>query len=280
MLLTLAVATCTPDLFNSCVWHACQYAEGPLSVVAVGNGVALEPSTYTNGAAPLGLRSLPENVGAPAAFHLLWEMAREQHPEVSPERHLICYVHDDLKVLESGWNKRVERLFGSHHRAMLAGFAGTTGLGHGDIYKEPYDLTQLSRQGPLLSNLLLHAEFHGRRVTKEQQVAFVDGYAMVLRRSFLDERYGWSWWPPECIHHSYDYGIACMVKRHGGETWLVPVHHDHGVPDKITHGRHAGTAGNPIYLELAKKYGGVAEVHARGHRFVYDEFRDVLPIRV
>ena len=286
MEITLAVLSCKQELFDSCIWHAAHYAAAgdsntgapnQLNLVGLGNGCEIKPS-YVKGFRQHRIESLPENIGVPAGMHRLWELAKDVS-SVPANEQVIVYLHDDLRILEKGWDNRVKAAFARDASVQLAGFSGTTGLGHGDIYKTPYHLTQLSRQGPLLSNLLLHAEFHGQRTTAEQLVAFVDGFSLLLRRSFLDQLNGWSWWPPEHVHHAYDYGIACQVKRHGGKALLIPVLCDHGTPDPITHGRHAGTSMNPLFQDLVKKYGGNEAVHAAGHRFVYDTFRDVLPIR-
>lgn len=208
----------------------------------------------------------------------LWRRARDLSG--AGDDHVVLYLHDDLRLYETGWDRRLGGLFERVPGAVLAGFSGTKALGANFIYKRPYSAAQLSRQGPLLSNLELHAEFHGQRVTEDQRVAFVDGFSLAFRASFLEKVGGWEWWPADAPHHAYDYAAACMARRHGGEVWLCPVRCDHGVPDKITHTRHAGTTPTPHYKALADKYGGDAEVHARGHRFVYNEFRDVLPIEV
>jgi len=278
MEITLAVLSCNQELFDACTWHAAHYSAAGdantgkannLHLIGLGNGVALRPTPFPQGFRSVRIESLPANVGVPAGLHRLWELAKES--SVPADQHLIVYLHDDVRVLEKGWDERVKAAF-QDPAVQLAGFSGTTGLGDGDIYRVPYHLTQLSRQGPLLSNLLLHAEMHGQRTTAEQQVVFVDGFSLLLRRSFLDKLDGWSWWPPApCVHHAYDYGIACQVKRHGGKTWLVPVLCDHGVQCGITHTRHAGTAMNPLFQDLVKLY---------SHRFVYDTFRDVLPLRL
>lgn len=287
MQLTLAIVSCNQTLFDRTAWHAAHYASGgdsnlgyvtAINLVGIGNGVQLRPDPCVSGFKKHIIRSLQANEGIPAAMHKLWQMAQEF--DVPPEEHLIAYLHDDLIVLERNWDARVCTTFISDPDAVLAGFSGTKGLGHSDIYKEPYHLTQLSRQGPLLSNLYLHAEFHGERTTETQPVAFVDGFSLILRQSFLDVIDGWSWWPKECVHHAYDYGIACQAKRSGGSVWLVPVDCDHGVQDPVNHGRSAGTSGSNHYQKLAATYGGDAAVHAASHRFVYDEFKDVLPIRV
>jgi GT2 family glycosyltransferase len=251
-----------------------------MHLVGLGNGFALRPTVFPKGYSSVRIESLPENVGVPAGLHRLWELATQAAP-AKPEDHLIVYLHDDLRLLEKGWDQRVKAAFARDSAVQLAGFSGTTGLGDGNIYRIPYHLTQLSRQGPLLSNLLLHAELHGQRTLADQQVAFVDGFSLALRGSLLEKLNGWSWWPgPPCLHHAYDYGIACQVKRHGGKVWLVPVLCDHGVQCNVTHTRHAGTAMNPLFQNLVKLYGGNGAVHAASHQFVYEQFRDVLPIRL
>jgi hypothetical protein len=278
-MITLCVPSCNQDLFDSCAWHAAHYADKePFDLVGLGNGVALRPDPCTVGFASHRIESLPDNVGVPAAMHELWLRARDKNG--AGDDHVVLYLHDDLRIYEKGWVSRLQGLFDRQPAAVLAGFSGTEELGANFIYKRPYSAGQLSRQGPLLSNLELHAEFHGQRVTEDRRVAFVDGFSLAFRASFLERVGGWKWWPFELVHHAYDYGACCMARRYGGEVWLCPLRCDHGVPDKITHTRHAGTSATPAYKDLADKHGGDAEVHARAHKFVYEEFKDVLPIDV
>jgi hypothetical protein len=113
------------------------------------------------------------------------------------------------------------------------------------------------------------AEIHGFRYQGDREAASPDGFSIIVRRSLLDRIGGWSWFP--FVHHAYDYAIACQARRHKMKCWLIGVHVKHWG---------GKTACGPIHQEMAKKFGGDTKVHADAHRFIYDQFRDVLPFQV
>lgn len=256
----LAIATCQPDLFYQTAKLALENAEGEVVVLAFGNGCELKcdfPSCAT---------SFSKNLGVPAALHELWGMSRSLGPAEGNDT-IICYIHDDLQILERGWDARVRETFTRDPNCGLAGFGGSTALGGSEIYKVPYEVHQLGRRD-FWSNMV-GAEVHGRRTTEPRPIVFTDGQSMFVRRSLLDKINGWSWWPFHLVHHAYDYGIACMARRHGYTGWLVPCHVNH-----------LGGQTMPLYHALADQHGGDAAVHAASHKFVYENFRDVLPLRL
>lgn len=287
--LTIAVATCQPELLYESLGEAAKNVHGHVDLVVFGNGCTIDPARIPSPIRLVGSHSVPENIGVPLALHSLWKLARAAEPSLPPEGHVVGYIHDDLFLREPGWNIRMASAFANDDGVTLAGIIGSPGLGRDEIYRDPYEFWHLSRVIATWSNLG-NAEIHGERVTDDREVVFVDGVAMFLRRSFLDKVDGWRWWPEEMVHHSYDYGLSCMVRRHGGRVRLVPLAAKHGVvktawdeesviPDSAG-GGHSGTYGSPGYHDLVKKFGGDTAVHRAGHRWVYDQFRDVLPLRL
>jgi hypothetical protein len=291
--LTMAVATCQPELLYKSLVDAAKHAQGPVDLVVFGNGCEIARERIPAPIRLLTWEGASQNYGVPYALHRLWDLARSAYPALPSDQHVIAYLHDDLFMREDGWNTRIARCF-ANPEVTLAGVLGSPGLGRDEIYRDPYEFWHLSRTIATWSNVG-NAEIHGERVTTEREVVFVDGVAMCLRRDFLDKVGGWSWWPPNLVHHAYDYGLSCMVRRHGGRVWLVPVACKHGVRDfegirEVEHrvdpieesagGGHSGTYGAKVYTDLADKYGGDTAVHRAGHRWVYDEFRDVLPLRM
>lgn len=270
----LCIVSCTPSMFANAASRTLAVASSPVGLLAVGNGCELDTSSLPQDKIAVSrVRNLPENVGVVAALHQIWEMSRD----VSAPDDVLAYVHDDFWVEERGWDARVASVFARDPRCGLAGFGGSVGLGGDEIYKRPYNSHQLGRRGPngdgfegFYSNMN-GAEVHGVRTTEERQIVFTDGMSMLVKRELLDKVGGWSWWPFELIHHAYDMGIACVARRHGYTAWLVPcaVHHES-----------LQTASQPVYKDLADKYGGDAAVHDKSHRFVYETFRDVLPLRL
>jgi hypothetical protein len=196
-------------------------------------------------------------------MHTIWETSTEE---------ILCYIHDDFHLLERGWDTRVEEIFRADPRCGFVGFGGATGYGSCDIYKAPYALHQLNRQD-FWSNMEA-AETHGRRTSVDMPIVYADGYALAVRRSLLDKIGGWSGifrFP----HHGYDAYLACMSRRHGYTAWLAACRVAHGEG-----GWGAGAREHPLYKQVAAAHGGDVALHAAVHRFIYDEFRDVLPVRL
>jgi len=151
----------------------------------------------------------------------------------------------------------------------VVGFGGAKGHGEDDIYKTPYRLTQLRRIG-YLSNTQ-DAETHGERFTGGTDVAVLDGFALIMRRSLLDRCGGW---PVAALpFHSYDYWACIMAHKLGYKVRLVGIAcHHHG----------GQTATTPAYQEWSQRVLGKsdAEVHEESHRVIYEMGRGVLPWRV
>ena len=272
--LNLCIVSATPELFEDAAEHALSNAEGLVHLYGAGNGCNLVTEVYRLYSRHMrsdeqcfnGTGST-KNGAVPAAFHRLWQTVREQSSSVPDD--VLVYIHDDVRILEKDWDTRVRAVFEKDPKCGLAGFGGATALGGDEIYKVPYQVHQLGRRN-FYSNMR-GAELHGERETNERPIVFTDGFSMIVRRSLLDTINGWSWWPDDLVHHAYDYGIACMARRHGYTAWLVPCAVDH---------RGGLTATTKIYQDLANSLGGDAKVHERSHKFVYETFRDVLPLRL
>lgn len=193
------------------------------------------------------------------------------HPGPSPG--LFLFLHDDVQVLDQGWDSYIVRSFASRPKCGLAGFGGGTAFGDPDIYKIPYDYRQLARYG-FVSNMK-EAESHGERGTEPVRVAALDGFSLITTREFYERIGGWS----ACLSrrvffHEYDAWISCMAARHGYEVWMLPFSCHH--------------AGGGTSVRRATDYTGVLhrlgystpeELYMEGHRVIYEEFIDVLPIR-
>lgn len=184
---------------------------------------------------------------------------------------LLCYLHADTFTLAKGWDERVIEQFASDDRVAVAGFFGARTIGHRDIYKVPYSHLQLAR-GDCWSNMV-DAETHGRRSIETMDVAVVDSFACIVRRSFLDAIGGWraSGLPP---NHFSDIWICLMAHRHGKRVLMIPIACQHASGG-------TGLAGfDPAAWAATTRWRTLDEMHREGSRRIYDEFRDVLPLAV
>ena len=198
------------------------------------------------------------NIGVVMAYHKLWERHQEED--------VLVYMHDDVAIWEE-WGEPIRDLF-ENPKVAIVGLGGATGIGHRDIYKTPYDIQQLARIG-YRSNQTDWPQ-HGMLETGCCQVAVVDGFFMAVRGSFLRETGGWNW-----IHsnfHCYDTAMCLEAYRRGYEVWMTGV--------SCTH-EGGGTSTTDEYAEWCKEHGSTMEAeHSRPHLWLYNEYRDLLPLRV
>jgi Glycosyltransferase like family len=173
---------------------------------------------------------------------------------------IVGFVHDDVKVLEQGWDTRVLAEFATVKNAMtgLVGFGGALRHGSPDLYTSPYHLPNLARGG-FRSNMR-DAEQHGERFEGSCAVAVLDGLAMFVRRDVLLAAGGW---PVDEPYGYYMYAewLSCAVRRLGYRIRLV------GVACEHIGGRTASMV-------------NVTDDYQLAHRYFYDHNRDVMPAEI
>lgn len=169
------------------------------------------------------------------------------------------FCHDDLLIHEPDWDSRVFEQFWTDQNLAIVGFAGAFGHGHPNLYKGNYVLPNLARQ-TFLSNMR-NAEEHGARFNGACDVAVLDGLALFVRRSFLNEIGGW---PQDGSYGYFLYAeyLCCMARRHGKKIKLVGIDCEH------LGGKSSGLKQDQVF-----DYEGE-------HRRLYEQFRDVLPYDV
>lgn len=250
---------------------------------------------------------IPDVFGTVPAFASGVQQALKEGAEI-----IACF-HDDL-LLEpgaQGWDQTVEVMFQAHPQIGLMGFGGATGLGASDIYQKPYAPMQLARQR--FGSNMRDAEAHGERWTTPRRVACLDGFSQIGRREFWEgQSLPGAWgdkesqfhdrlWQAEfggsnlfslmqswgVIHHFYDGMLGCFAKRLGWETWFLPIPcHHFGGRTAVGDPRYQEWVASRMYQRwetnkppevLAR---GDAAVWEQAHQIGYDQFKDVLPIRV
>lgn len=188
--------------------------------------------------------------------------------EEGDEPEVIACFHDDLEVMQEGWDFSVNAVFASSPKTLLAGFGGGTGLGAADIYETPYSPFQLARQD-FVSNMR-DAEAHGRRSEKVEKLACTDGFAIIGRAEFIHSAFRYIH-EKGVVHHAYDSWIGGICRRLGGEARLIPVacHHAGGMT----------AVGSQAYNEWArtKNADGDAGFWEQSHKLMYEDLKGVLP---
>ena len=204
--------------------------------------------------------NFPENIGMVPAYEHLYESLRLAEP-------VIAFMHDDCEIHDPDWPAKVEAEF-ADPKVAVVGLGGALGLGDPELYKVPYNLNQLARKD-YFSNQT-DFEVHGQRETGSRNVAVVDGFFMAIRTSFLGEIGGWSGFP--YTFHMYDAYICLKALELGYRIRMTGISCTH-------HG--GGTSTGPEYIDWCKERGTTPECeHQEPHRFIYENFREVLPVRV
>lgn len=187
--------------------------------------------------------------------------------EANADEDIICFVHDDVTVYDSNWNSRVRAEF-DDPKAAVVGFGGATGIGVDDIYKTRYQIEQLQRIN--YASNQRDWEVHGSYEAGTKDVAVVDGFFMAVRVSFLREIGGFKWFPHR--FHCYDTALCVMAHRKGYKVRMVGVECTH-------HGGSVSTT--PEYKKWCLENGTTMErEHEEPHRWMYEFFRNELPLRV
>lgn len=227
------------------------------------------PSAYVQHETLIRYNKPDDNLGVTGSLQWLYEHT------TAP---VIAFLHSDVEIFEQGWDSRVLREF-DDTTVGICGFGGALQLGEDDLYKTPYHLTQL-RRIDYRSNTR-DAETHGERFTGECNVATLDGFALVVRRTVLDSwehpagnnRY-WNkpGWPYNRYpFHNYDNALCTHAHRLGFHVRLVGIDCQH-------HGGTTSTSpeGQAHWQSLDMTD---AEIHEQSHRHLYEDGRGILPWR-
>lgn len=203
-----------------------------------------------------------DNLGVIGSYQKLYEQTDED---------LLMFLHDDVICREEGWDERVIKEF-TQSDVGVVGFGGALEHGTGELYKTPYKLQQLRRSG-YLSNVD-DAEVHGQRFTGAHDVAVLDGFCLIVRRTVLDRLGGWNQVSPSADFFCYDYALSCLVRRLNYRIRVVGVRCHHRGGQTSVKGEKEGNGGRKV-REVTSM-----EAYEKSHRWFYESFRDVMPYKV
>lgn len=311
--LALVIATIDLERSAGCRFSWAGAAQDPIAMYTVASGVPDADNRWMplQVSARSGMRHLYTStalLGVIPAYALGVQKALEEGAEI------IACLHDDLRCdgTEPPWDQAVLEHFAQHPQCGLLGFGGALGLGDDDIYQVPYNPMQLARK--TFGSNMRHAEAHGQRWTEKRRVSCLDGFSLIGRREFWQgflaptpppgipewdnsgpgEYLGQPRVYPNLfqrmaaaglVHHCYDSLLGCYAVRLGGwEVWFlpIPVHHLGG-QTAVADSRYLDWAIESAPSCLDQK-GDVARGDAahwlRSHRWGYEHFRDVLPLRL
>lgn len=187
-------------------------------------------------------------------------------PETVPE--VIIWMHDDIEIFDPEWLPKVLAVFSSHPDCIAVGLGGATSLGRESLYKRPYRISDMARGD--YASAQRDWSVHGTYLDGVRRVAVLDAFFLAVRTNFLREVSGW---PVGHIgHHGIDLWLACEAARQEKEIWAVGI-------DCVHSG--GGTSTKPVYRDAKwLQGGGLVSDHEAPHKWLWQEYRDVLPIRI
>jgi hypothetical protein len=204
-----------------------------------------------------------------------YQTGYEHAQKVYPNADILGFVHDDVTCLDPKWRDRVLAEF-DDPQVGLVGFGGSTGHGVPWIYQSPYAWEQVGRTGEFMSNMI-NAELHGSRIMGSREASVLDGFAMFVRRSVLDNSgYGdvaysvgsgthvvTGGWPigTPIGYWIYDMWLSAETRRQGYRVRVVGVYCEHTCPPELR-----------SYV--------IDEDCQEAHKWLYDNYRGVLPAEV
>ncbi len=120
----------------------------------------------------------------------------------------VACLHNDVHILEAGWNRRLLIVFDRLPFLGMAGFHGSRGTPDGWSRVEPY------------SNMV-DAEVHGSRLEREYlPVVILDGLGLVMRREMLERTGGFD---PNLNYYAYDCDLALSSLAAGYRNAVVNI---------------------------------------------------------
>lgn len=198
----------------------------------------------------------PENRGVLQAHQEGYESTKADY---------IYYSHNDATMFEKGWDDKILATIAlaeaeSGERVGVAGFFGAKGIGTPDIYRSPYQMRQLARNGCVSSCHRMDA-VHGHRPVNEdyELVTVLDGFSLIVSRDLLTLTGGFDMNLPQ--HHQYDNNVCLDSIDCGFINIVIPMDafHHGGVTD--------------VSEDWATPFGkSKQEIHAEAH-YPYFYFR-------
>lgn len=205
---------------------------------------------------------------SPCTIYQLMYMNVKLCSEPPPD--VLVYIHDDVTLYDDQTVKNVVAGMSTMPEIAVVGLGGAPVLGSPHLYTRPYALPNMARAG-YVSNQT-DWSVHGDHLPENNwaRVAVVDAFFIAVRVDFLDLVGGWP--VDHLTHHCLDLWLACEAARHGKQVWAYGAsctHHGGGTSTREEYN-------NALWLQG----GNTTSDHTAPHCWLYETYRDVLPIDV
>ena len=141
----------------------------------------------------------------------------------------IFFTHNDVFIYERGWDAKIKRILWTTPNVGCAGFYGAKGLGSDELYKIPYQMSQLARFENVSNCNRMEAAVHGFRPIAQgretEQVATLDGFSLIVNVELLNKTGGFDRNYP--VHHNYDNDICLESLDKGYDNIVIAMDAQH-----------------------------------------------------
>jgi len=139
---------------------------------------------------------------------------------------IVLFMHNDLMIYEKDFDTKLKKAFLNNDELGAVGAFGAKAIGSANIYKVPYEMSQLARGGNI-SNARMDKNIHGfRNLRREfENVAVFDGMFMCFKRELLQKVDGFD--PITQTFHNYDNLMCIKSLENGYENIVIPMDVDH-----------------------------------------------------
>lgn len=143
---------------------------------------------------------------------------------------IICFIHNDVLIQESQWEKKIEHYFDNDPKLGLAGLLGGNGV-HPDGGRMNVVSNMLGKEwGKCDICHTVAALHHGSQMTDISPAIVLDGVGLFFRRTCLEEIIAKTTALDETVrapHHWYDRNLTLNATRLGWHVAVIGVAFDH-----------------------------------------------------
>jgi len=243
-------------------------AKGRVSILFIDNGSSQpleEQSFFKRWAETHSVRCIrnDKNTGVYPTFQQGMEQTESQ---------FVFFSHNDVEMLEWGWDEKMKTILNSLDNPGVCGMFGARGIGQSSIYRTPYHYTQLMRWDCITVQSMHEGDPKSSSLISKdaEQIAVLDGFSMIVSREMfnkaLNGKFDHERYPS---HHCYDQDICLDAHFAGYKNYVIDVDCKH----------HGGVTSTRE--KWAEEMGSTdLKIHRAAHRVMYDKFRGRLPVGV
>lgn len=194
-----------------------------INLIKENAGEKVEIVVFDNGSTPkipqnnfnYKLIKSPTNIGVPKAMNAIMDKY---------EADFYFFIHSDVQIFEKNFiqttREAIEQAENQGRVGVVGGF-GSLQLGANDIYRTPYEKSQLARAYNIQGSKNNLGTEHGGKVFTElfKRCITLDGYMLIVRK-------GLRFWE-NAPHHMYDHDICMESIKQGYQNLTINLDHNH-----------------------------------------------------